>query len=82
MVFLSRNHSKPVVAHTKTPTLSTPINWVINSAGPKMPTAKVPQIPATRCTGMAPTTSSIPHLSRTGMDKVASALPTAPTMTA
>ena len=47
-----------------------------------MATAKVPQIPATRCTEIAPTTSSIFNLSSNGIANVQITPPIAPIMIA
>ena len=45
-------------------------------------TIKVPHIPAIKCTGIAPTTSSILNLSRIGTDTTTSIPPTAPNIVA
>ena len=43
-----------------------------------MPTASVPQIPAAKCTGIAPTTSSISNLFKISVVIIATILPMIP----
>ena len=61
---------------------ATPNSWTPNSAPVVMLAASVPQTPATRCTGMAPTTSSSFIRSISLVAREQSRPPTAPMMTA
>ena len=72
------------------PIAITPINWILiweNLSSPvskilrslKNPTARVPQIPAPKCTGTAPTTSSISNLFNISFTLIAIIAPIIPT---
>ena len=72
------------------PILNIPINWILicsNLSSPvskiskllNKPTANVPQIPAAKWTGTAPTTSSIWNLFKISLTTIAIIAPTIPT---
>ena len=77
-VTLRPSQSAVLMVLTKAPTATMPMIWAIRSPPPKIPTASVPQTPATKCTEIAPTTSSIRNLSSSGTNSTTSAPPMPP----
>ena len=67
-----------LVTNTNAPIATMPINCVTMEPDPKMPTARVPQIPQTRCAEIAPTTSSMRSLSISGTAMTTRAPPIPP----
>ena len=82
MVTFKTIQTMALVIVTNAPIATIPIACVAIDPPPKIPTANVPQIPATRCAEIAPTTSSIFNLSINGTAKTTSAPPTPPTIIA
>ena len=65
--FFSTYHTTRLLENVKAPITTTPSNWVKKlTSGLKMPTARVPQMPFTKCTERAPTGSSMRSLSHRG----------------
>ena len=79
IVAFSASQPMALAMDTNAPIKTTPQSCVRNEPLPKMPTAKVPQIPATRWAEIAPTTSSIFSLSSSGTAMTTSKPPIAPT---
>ena len=71
-------HTSHEAEKTNAPMANTPMSWVRKLPPEAMQTAKVPQTPAKRCAGMAPTTSSSLMVSKSLMPAVQTTPPTAP----
>ena len=68
----------PLVTKTNAPIATTPMSCTTRLPAPKMPTARVPQMPATRWADSAPTTSSMRSRSNIGTASTTSTPPMPP----